>query len=71
MTKISDLGSPIPGKRHGAPVADERDHFYNCSYCGQKVDMRDLRQVIWHEEPGHKPLGPRLVSGWSFPTSKA
>jgi hypothetical protein len=22
------------------------------------VDQRDLRQVLWHEEPGHKPLDP-------------
>lgn len=63
MTNILDLGPPIPGKPHGTPVEDERDHFYNCPYCGQKVDMRDLRQVIWHEEPGHKPLSPTLVSG--------
>ena len=62
MTKLTDLGPPISGKRHGEPVVDERDHFYNCPSCGQKVDMRDLRQVIWHEEPGHKPLGPILVS---------
>jgi hypothetical protein len=38
------------------PVSDERDHFYNCPSCGQMVDMRDLRQVIWHEETKHKPL---------------
>ena len=27
-----------------------------CPVCGQLVDMRDLRQVIWHDRPKHKPL---------------
>ncbi|BAB54720.1 hypothetical protein [Mesorhizobium japonicum] len=45
MTKISDLGPPIPGKRHGAEPARVEDNFYPCSYCGQLVDQRDLRQV--------------------------
>lgn len=56
MTKLSDLGPPIPGKHHGGEPADERENFYPCPACGQLVDMRDLRQVMWHEEPGHKPL---------------
>lgn len=34
----------------------EEDNFYTCKICGQKVDMRDLRQVFWHEEPDHEPL---------------
>ncbi|TRC78496.1 hypothetical protein FJV80_24450 [Mesorhizobium sp. WSM4310] len=58
MTKLSDLGPPIPGKRHGRKTAREEDHFYSCPYCGQKVDQRDLRQVFWHEEPGHQALEP-------------
>jgi len=58
MTKLSDLGPPIYGKRHGAGPAREEDHFYSCPYCGQLVDQRDLRQVLYHEEPGHKPLDP-------------
>ncbi|MER9842543.1 hypothetical protein NKJ59_14995 [Mesorhizobium australicum] len=57
--ELTDLGPPLPGKLHGAPVRDERDHFYACPSCGQEVDMRDLRQVIWHEEPGHEPLEPQ------------
>jgi hypothetical protein len=56
MTKLSDLGPPIPGKLHGGEPADEMDNFYTCPICGQQVDMRDLRQVIWHERPKHKPL---------------
>ncbi|TPN57330.1 MULTISPECIES: hypothetical protein [unclassified Mesorhizobium] len=59
MTKLSDLGPPIPGKQHGGEPADENDNFYTCPTCGQQVDMRDLRdlrQVIWHERPKHKPL---------------
>ncbi|WP_276325611.1 hypothetical protein [Mesorhizobium ciceri] len=37
-------------------MADEDDNFYTCPICGQQVDMRDLRQVIWHERPKHRPL---------------
>lgn len=58
MTKLSDLGPPIPGKRHGATPGDERGHFYNCPHCGQLVDQRDARQVFYHEGPGHEPLEP-------------
>ncbi|MGX5805348.1 hypothetical protein ACWGS9_29540 [Bradyrhizobium sp. Arg314] len=56
MTKLSDLGPPIIGKMHGKDHADERDHFHKCGACGQIIDLRDLRQVIWHEKPGHEPL---------------
>lgn len=62
MTTLSDLGPPIPGKRHRADPADERDHFYNCPNCGQLVDQRDARQVFYHEGPGHKPLEPDGVA---------
>jgi uncharacterized C2H2 Zn-finger protein len=56
MTKLSDLGPPIVGTRHGAPEKHEGEHFHRCPACGQAVDLRDLRQVIRHEQPGHAPL---------------
>lgn len=56
MTKLSDLGPPIMGKRHDGKPLREADHFYACRSCGQVVDKRDLRQVIWHEQPGHQRL---------------
>jgi hypothetical protein len=52
MMKQSDLGPPIPGKLHGRYPTSATN---NCPSCGQMVDMRDLRQVIWHEETKHKP----------------
>lgn len=52
MTKLSDLGPPITGARHGSQPASEGDHFV----CGQAVGWRDLRQVIWHEQPKHRRL---------------
>ena len=55
-TKLSELGPPIAGQGHGGEPEDERENFYPCPTCGQLVDMRDLRQIIWHERPGHKPL---------------
>ncbi|WP_246693713.1 hypothetical protein, partial [Mesorhizobium sp. M2E.F.Ca.ET.166.01.1.1] len=56
LTKLSDLGPPITGTRHGGEPPCEFDHFYRCKGCGQPVDRRDLRQVIWHEKADHKPL---------------
>ncbi|PBC02745.1 hypothetical protein CK220_19505 [Mesorhizobium sp. WSM3860] len=56
MTKLSDLRPPVKGTRQGDEPAREQDHFYNCRRCGQQVDRRDLRQVIWHEQPEHEPL---------------
>jgi hypothetical protein len=32
----------------------EKQHFYCCSKCGQFVDKRELRDVIFHETD-HKP----------------
>ncbi|RWF39709.1 MAG: hypothetical protein EOS46_30460 [Mesorhizobium sp.] len=71
MTKVSDLGPPIPGKLHGGKVIPEEQHFYSCPSCGQKVDQRDLRQVFWHEVPGHQPLkGEPSASVIEFPLRK-
>jgi|GEM_PF-2857074 len=58
MTKLSDLGPPILGKRHGGEPATEADYFYPCPVCGQKVDQRDFRQVFYHEQWQHEPLEP-------------
>ena len=44
------------GKRDGGPPPREEHHFMSCPVCGQAIDMRDLRQVLWHDEPGHEPL---------------
>ncbi|WP_246678974.1 MULTISPECIES: hypothetical protein [unclassified Mesorhizobium] len=56
VTKRSDLGPPKSGHRHGGDPARQEDNFYTCEICGQKVDMRDLRQAMWHEQPDHEPL---------------
>ncbi|ESW95580.1 hypothetical protein X769_27920 [Mesorhizobium sp. LSJC268A00] len=51
MARIADLGPPIPGKPHQPQDCDEA-----CPICGQQVDKRDFRQVMWHEQPDHDPL---------------
>ncbi|MEI9416484.1 hypothetical protein [Mesorhizobium sp. Cs1321R2N1] len=61
MTKLSDLGPPVKGRRHDADPGDERDCFHLCKVCGQPVDMRDLRQMMWHERPWHEWLKPEIV----------
>lgn len=63
MTKLSDLGAPIPGKAHDGEPADARDNFMTCPVCGQQFDMRDFRQVAWHNLPQHVPLEPELATG--------
>ncbi|SJM33268.1 hypothetical protein [Mesorhizobium delmotii] len=56
MTNLSQLGPPITGKLHSEEVEHESDHFYLCPTGDQVVDDRDLRRVIWHDQPGHEPL---------------
>ncbi|TIX40995.1 MAG: hypothetical protein E5V19_04470, partial [Mesorhizobium sp.] len=38
------------------PRKNEGDDFYIWPICAQPVDMRDLRQVIWHDKPVHDRL---------------
>jgi len=45
MTKLSDLGPPIPGTRHDGAPAHEEDNFYACDICGQPAG------------PGRRPQG--------------
>ncbi|MEI9416542.1 hypothetical protein [Mesorhizobium sp. Cs1321R2N1] len=52
---------PIKGNPH--EPSEEGDLFYKCKICGQPVDMRDLRQVMWHEKPRHERLKPEVVKG--------
>lgn len=56
----NDLKSNVsyvpPGKRVGPEPDDEADHFMVCGDCGQSFDMRDLGQVLYHAEAGHKPI---------------
>lgn len=60
MTRISELGPPTIGRRFAYEGQREEDHFYTCSSCGQNVDMRDLRQVLWHSmTTDHQPLEMR------------
>jgi hypothetical protein len=33
---------------------EEKEHFFECPECGQFVDKRELRDVIFHVT-GHKP----------------
>jgi hypothetical protein len=34
-------------------ATEEKQHFYQCQHCGEMVDMRQLDDVLFHED--HKP----------------
>lgn len=55
MSKLNNPGVGLIGKIDGPEPEDEREHFYICAACGQSVDMRDLGQVLHHEDYGHEP----------------
>jgi len=40
----------IIGERLGGEPQDEREHFIKCPACGRWLDMRDLGEVLAHEE---------------------
>ncbi len=33
----------------------EKRHFYRCEQCGEMVDMRQLDDVLFHEDHVHRP----------------
>ena len=33
----------------------EKKHFYKCEQCGEMVDMRQLDDVLFHEDHVHRP----------------
>jgi hypothetical protein len=33
----------------------EKKHFCKCERCGQMVDMRQLDEVLFHEDHVHRP----------------
>jgi uncharacterized C2H2 Zn-finger protein len=40
----------------------EKEHFFQCPKCGQFVDKRDLRDVIFHvADHKPKPHIPRII----------
>ncbi|MEI9416486.1 hypothetical protein [Mesorhizobium sp. Cs1321R2N1] len=59
MIKLSDLG-PFEPHLNGKIADHESEYFYRCPQCGQMVDERDARQVVWHSFSTHERL---LVDG--------
>ena len=56
MTRTDNPGTGWKGVRVGPQPENEADHYFNCKRCGQAVDMRDLGQVLHHEQLEHEPL---------------
>lgn len=56
-----DEAMSFPAKRKGGAPNDEMEHFMQCGECGQYFDMRDLVEVLRHEEPGHEANVAEMV----------
>jgi hypothetical protein len=57
MTRLSELGPPRGVTAHRPPGSIRSSDFYCCNTCGQAVDCKDIRQVIWHQfQEEHEPL---------------
>ncbi|ODA95554.1 hypothetical protein BFX40_23625 [Mesorhizobium sp. SEMIA 3007] len=54
--KLSQLGPPLIVRRFSIKPRDESDRWYICRICDQRVDRRDVRQFIWHNQLEHLPL---------------
>jgi len=48
----------IIGERLGAEPQDEREHFIKCPACGRWLDMRDLGEVLAHEQECDRSPAP-------------
>ena len=44
------LAKVPPGRRVGEPPKKETDHFIQCAVCRTWIDMRDLGQILEHED---------------------
>lgn len=47
---IEELDKLPFGVRADGKEVPEHEHFFDCSRCGRKVDMRDLGDVFYHED---------------------
>jgi len=50
----------IIGERLGGEPQDEREHFIKCPTCGRWLDMRDLGEVLAHEQACDGSKAPPL-----------
>jgi hypothetical protein len=49
-------GDERSGKTHkGQPSGSMDERFYECLTCGAIVDSRNLDDVLYHEDPRHRP----------------
>lgn len=37
-------------------LSDEAEHFVTCATCGQAFDLRNLGDLLYHEQEMHEPL---------------
>jgi hypothetical protein len=56
MNRADNPAAGIRGRALDIEITDEIDHFDICPECGQAFDMRELAEVLHHDEEGHQPL---------------
>jgi hypothetical protein len=53
MTREEKSEDQIPS---GNEPAEDSEHFFVCSCCGQAVNRREAAQILHHMQTDHRPL---------------
>ena len=48
----ADMAEP---DEHEPTPPDASEHYFACPACGQAVDRRNLDEVLYHAQDGHRP----------------
>ncbi|WP_296742723.1 hypothetical protein [Mesorhizobium sp.] len=52
----TDAPPPAVAVRRGPPALRQCCDHYLCPVCSQVVELTDYRQVLWHQQPEHRPM---------------
>jgi hypothetical protein len=50
------------GARDDGALSETSEYVEVCPRCGQSFDSRILHQVIYHDQPEHKPIETHLTA---------
>ena len=54
--RLVEMAAGIKGQIVGSDPEDETAHFEQCNGCKQMYDMRDLAQVLHHDQEMHEAM---------------